>query len=142
METSTRGIALIFHCVYLSYYKCHKKNPNCGGSYIDSPDWIKIKKATINPINKNNNECFQCAATLALNHKEFGKDSARITKNKIFIIKLNWEGIDYPLEKDDWKKFEKKDLMIAFNIVFAKNEKRYPAYVSNITQSWNNKLSI
>ena len=23
---------------------CHKKNPNRGGSYIDSPDWIKAKK--------------------------------------------------------------------------------------------------
>ena len=89
METSTRSSVLIFDCVYLSYYKCHIKNSNCGVSYIDSPDWIKIKKATINPINKNNNKCFQCAATLALNHKESGKDSARITKNKLFIIKLN-----------------------------------------------------
>ena len=26
------------------YYKCHKINPNHGGSYIDSPDWIKNKK--------------------------------------------------------------------------------------------------
>ena len=26
------------------YYKCHKTNPDCGGSYIDSPDWIKNKK--------------------------------------------------------------------------------------------------
>ena len=35
--------------VYLSYYKCHKINPNRGGSYIDSPDWIKNKKTTKNP---------------------------------------------------------------------------------------------
>ena len=28
----------------LLYYKCHKINLNCGGSYTDSPDWIKIKK--------------------------------------------------------------------------------------------------
>ena len=34
-------------------------NPNPGGSYIDSPDGVKSKKATINPINKNNNNCFQ-----------------------------------------------------------------------------------
>ena len=27
-------------------------NPNCSESYIDSPNWIKNKKATINPINK------------------------------------------------------------------------------------------
>ena len=33
-------------------FECHKINPNCGGSYIDSPDWIKNKIAAINPINK------------------------------------------------------------------------------------------
>ena len=27
--------------VRLLYYKRHKINPNCSGSYIDSPDWIK-----------------------------------------------------------------------------------------------------
>ena len=27
-------------------------------NYIDSPDWIKNKKATINPINKKDNQCF------------------------------------------------------------------------------------
>ena len=31
------------------YYKCHKLYFKCGGSCIDSPDWIKKKKTTINP---------------------------------------------------------------------------------------------
>ena len=31
---------------------CHKVNPNCGEFYMNSPDWIKNKKATINTINK------------------------------------------------------------------------------------------
>ena len=39
------------------YYKCHKVNFGRGGSYIDSPDWMKKKKATINPKNKND-KCF------------------------------------------------------------------------------------
>ena len=38
--------------VQLFYYKCHKINQNCGLSYVDSPDWIKNKKKTINPIKK------------------------------------------------------------------------------------------
>ena len=37
--------------VQLLCYKCNKINSNCGGSYIDSPDWEKTKKATRNPIN-------------------------------------------------------------------------------------------
>ena len=40
---------------------------NRSGSYIDSPDWIKSKKATINTINKKDNKCFQYAVTVALN---------------------------------------------------------------------------
>ena len=40
------------------YYKCHKINTNRDGSYIDSPDWIKHKKETINSINKKDNKCF------------------------------------------------------------------------------------
>ena len=34
----------VFDYVQLLYYKCHKINPIHGGSYIDSPDWIKTKK--------------------------------------------------------------------------------------------------
>ena len=44
-----RGSDFVFGCVQLLYYKCHKINPNLGGSYIDSPDWIKNKKQQQNP---------------------------------------------------------------------------------------------
>ena len=46
-----KGGESAFDYVQLLYYKCHKKNPNRSGSYIDTSDWIKNKKATINPIN-------------------------------------------------------------------------------------------
>ena len=49
LETSMRRSIFIFDQVQLIYYRCHKVNFRCGGSYIDSPDWIKKKKATINP---------------------------------------------------------------------------------------------
>ena len=38
--------------VNLLYYRCYKINPNRGGLYIDSPDWIINKKATVNSINR------------------------------------------------------------------------------------------
>ena len=44
--------------------------------------------------------------------------------------KYNWEGINYPSEKDNWKKIEENNLVIAFNVMYAKNKKIYPAYVS------------
>ena len=46
-----RGSDFIFDLVQMMYYKCHKIDFKRGGSYIDSPDWIKKKKATINPKN-------------------------------------------------------------------------------------------
>ena len=78
METSVRGSDFIFDRVHLLYYKCHKINFSWGESYTDSPDWIKNKNATINPIKKKDNKCFQYAVTAALNHEEIKKDPQRI----------------------------------------------------------------
>ena len=94
---------MIFDCVHSLYYNCHRINCKRDGSYIDSPDWIKNKKATINPINKKDNECFQNGVIAVLNHEEIKKDPQRITNIKPFINKYNWKGIYYPSEKNDWK---------------------------------------
>ena len=64
-------------------------------------DWIKNKKAAINPINKKDNKCFQYAVIVALNHEEIKKDPQTI---KPYINKYNWEGMHFPSEKDNWKK--------------------------------------
>ena len=53
-----RESEFVFYSVDLLHYKLHKISLNRGGSYIDSPDWIKNKKAIINPKNKDN-ECFK-----------------------------------------------------------------------------------
>ena len=48
LETSMRGSDFLFDSVQLLYYKCNKIKFKRGGLYIDSPDWTKRKKATIN----------------------------------------------------------------------------------------------
>ena len=75
-----KGSEFGFDYVHLLYYKCYKINANRGGSYIDSPDWIKSKKATTNPINKKDNKCFQYAVTVALNHEL----TAYVSKNNSY----------------------------------------------------------
>ena len=125
-----KGTEFVFNCVYSLYYKFHKINANHGESYIDSPDWIKTKKATINPMNKKDNKCFQYAVTVTLNHEEIKKDLQRITKIKPFVNKYNWEGINFPSENDEWKTFEKNNVTIALNALYAKKEKIYPPYVA------------
>ena len=76
----------IFDYVLLMYYKYHKTNLNCGGSYVDSPDQLKKKKATTDPINKKDDKCFVYAVTVALNYGKTGKHAERITKMKTFYI--------------------------------------------------------
>ena len=63
------GSEFTFDPVQLMYYKYHKVIFWRGGSDIDSPGWMKKKKAIINPKNKND-ECFQYAVTVALNYEK------------------------------------------------------------------------
>ena len=44
---SMKGSEFVFNYVHLLYYKCHKINPNRGGSYINFPDWIKENMLSI-----------------------------------------------------------------------------------------------
>ena len=68
LEESMRGSEFIFDSVDLLHYNLQKISLNRkGSSYIDSPKWLKNKKATINPKNNDNN-CFQYNLTAALNY--------------------------------------------------------------------------
>ena len=90
-----RSSEFAFDYVHLLYYKSYKINFNRGGLYIDSPDWIKNKKATLNPFNKKNNKCFQYVVRVVLIYLELQKDPQRMTKIIPFISKYDWEGINY-----------------------------------------------
>ena len=49
LETKMReGSNFVFESVDLLYYSLHKISLNRGGSYVDSPEWLKNRRATIN----------------------------------------------------------------------------------------------
>ena len=112
-----RGSEFIFDSVNSLCYNLNKISLSRGGSYIDSPKWLKNKKATINPKN-NDDKYFQYALTVALNYEQIKKDPQRISKIKPFIDKYGWKGIDFPSHSRDWKKFESSNKSIALNIFF------------------------
>ena len=118
LETSVRSSDFIFDCVNLLYYKCRKINLNRGGSYSDSPGWIKNEKETINRIKKNENKYFQYTVTIALSHEEIKNNLQILSKIKRFISKHNWNGINYTSGKDDLKTFEKNNAAIALNVLY------------------------
>ena len=49
LEESMRGSEIIFDGVGVLYYDLNKVSLSRGESYINSPEWLKNKKATINP---------------------------------------------------------------------------------------------
>ena len=80
LEKSMRGSEFVYDSVDVLYYNLNKVSLSRGGSYIDSPKWVKNIKATINPQNKKDGKCFQYALTVALNYKKIKKDPQRISK--------------------------------------------------------------
>ena len=117
LETKMKGSSFTFYSVDLLYYHLHKVNLNRGGSYIDSPKWIKNKKATINPQN-NDDECFRYAIIAALKYDEISNNPERVSKLKPFIENYNWKDIEFPLHSKNWKKFEQNNKTIALNMLF------------------------
>ena len=101
LEESVRGSEFVYDSVDVLYYNFNKVSLSRGGSYIDSPKWLKNKKATINPQNKKDNRCFQYAVTVALNYEQIGDHSERISKIKSFIGKYDWKEIDFPSQGKD-----------------------------------------
>ena len=111
LEESMRGSEFFFDSVNLLYYYLNKTSLNRGKLYIDSPKW-----QTVNP--KNNDKCFQCNSTVALNHQNIKNYPERISKIKPFSDKYNWKEIEFPSYKKDWKTFELNNKSIALNIYY------------------------
>ena len=115
LQNKMRGSDLEFDGINFLYYDFNEISLNRGGSYIDSPKWLKDKKSTINPKN-NDDKCFQYAVTLALNLDNIDNHPERIPKIKPFINQYNWKDIDFPPTNKDWKKFELNN-EVALNIL-------------------------
>ena len=136
LQNKMRGSEFEFDGANFLYYDFNKTSINRGGSYIDSPKWLKDKKSTIN-LKNNDDKCFQYAVTLALNLDKIKNDPQRVSKIKPFIEKYNWEDIDFPSTSKDWKKFECNS-EVALNILYVpyNTKQRNIAYKSknNLTQ--------
>ena len=112
LKTKIKRSDCAFDSVDALYYKI---TLNIVGSYIDSPEWVKNKKATINPKNKKDDKCFQYAITVALYYQQINNHPKQIHNIKPFINKYNWKGINFPSGKEDWNHFEKNNKSIALN---------------------------
>ena len=100
-------------------------DPLKGSSYIDLPKELKNKNAIINMKNEDN-KCFLWCVLRALNPKD--EHPERIDKDlKSKENTLNMEGITYPVELKNIKRFEKQNPDISITILgYSKEDKVYP----------------
>ena len=142
LQEKMKGSEFEFDGVNFLYYDFNKISINRGGSYIDSPKWLKDKKSTKNPIN-NDYKCFQYAVTLALNFDKIRKNPQRISKIKPFIDQYNWKDIDFPATSKNWKKLESNN-EIALNILYVPHntKKIQVAYKSKHSLTCNKQVIL
>ena len=95
-------------------YKLHRVRLRRGGSYVKSPEQLANKKATINPENKNDNECFRRSTISALNYNEIMKKEF-----KNIFKKIKHEDKKFSSQKRNWENFEQNYVSIALNVLFA-----------------------
>ena len=144
LEESMRGSEFVYDSIDVLHYNLNKVSLSRGGSYIDSPKWLKNKKATIKSQNEKDDKCFQYALTVALNHEKIKKDPQIIPKIKPFIDQYNWKEIDFPSHGKDWKKFESNNQSIALNILYVPHntEKIRHAYKSKYNLTRENQVIL
>ena len=117
LKEKMRDSDFIFNGVNYLFYDFNRVSIGKGGSYIESPKWLKDKKCTVNQKN-NDNKCFQYATTLALNFNKINKHPQRISRIKPFIENYNWNDINFPATKKDWNRFEVNNKNVSLNILY------------------------
>ena len=122
LQNKMRGSDFEFDGVNFLYYDFNKISLNRGGSYTNSPKWIKNKKSTINPKN-NDDKCFQYAVTLTLNLDNIDNHPEKISIIKPFIDQYNWKDINFPSTSKDWRKLELNN-EVALNVLYVPHNTR------------------
>ena len=100
LKEKMRGSEFVFDSVDLLHYNLHKISLNRGRSNTDPPEWLKEKKATINP-QSNDDEYFQYALALASDYQNIKSNPERISIIKPFIDQYNSKETNFPSHQKD-----------------------------------------
>ena len=139
IETSNeRGSGFIHETVALLYYYFQKIDIRRGESYIMSSDWIVSKKATINPKNEKDNECFKWSIIAGLNYNKIKEKELKK------LLKFKRVDTDFSSHQREWEEFEQNNNSIALNILFVphNSEEIKLAYKSNYNKRKNQVIML
>ena len=109
----------------------------------DLKEWLKPKKAILNPLNKDDNKSFQYSITLSLHHKDIGSNPCRIKNMESFINNFNWENINFPPQEHDYQQLETNNNSIALNILTTDSQQKIiHLYKSKYNKTRENKVIL
>ena len=135
LQLSRESSSFVFESVEECNIHFNKIDLRSGASFIDTfIDWLKHKKATINPQNIDDVYCFMYAIDIAMYHSEFGKNPGRISQNlRLHTDIFNWHDINFPASYEDYATFERLNSEVALNILYVPFEEQNvcPEYISN-----------
>ena len=115
-------------------------SPFRGGRWLDLPSVIKEKQCCINPQcrnvkDENLNMCFIWAILcgMAVHDGIKGKELQRVSGlKKLYLNKVNLDGLEFPTPVCQVKTFEKNNTNIAVNVIgLSKDNKPYPLHVAS-----------
>ena len=120
MELSESGLVI----KQIDKIKFHydKYNPTRGGSYIELPKWVSLKKACIK-IKNEDDKCFKYCIQCGV-YKVYEKGNPeRISHYKKLTDELNWANVRFPASTVDIDTFEENNKdKIAINVFYIENE--------------------
>ena len=76
------------------------------------PYWIASKKATINPKNQKDNECFKWSIIAGFNYYKIKEKELKI------LLKFKSVDIDFSSYQRYWENFEQENTLIGLNVLF------------------------
>ena len=106
LQEKMKGSDFAFDGINYLYYDLNKITISKGGSYIDSPKWLKTNKSTINS-KINDYKCFPYAFMIKL--VETPKEYQKLNHSLKIIIGST---------RKDWNKFELNNNNITLNILY------------------------
>ena len=120
MEMSESGLALK-HIDKLKF-NYDKYNPTRGVSYIELPEWLKLKRACIN-IQNTDDKCFMYSVQCGV-CKVYEKDHPnRIYRYKSLKDDLNWDNVNFPASNLDIDILEQNNEgKISINVYYIDDE--------------------
>ncbi|KAL9971514.1 hypothetical protein ACROYT_G017685 [Oculina patagonica] len=120
------------------YINLVKYEPIKGSSYIQLPYELRNSSKGLINMKNEDNECFRWCHIRCLNPQD--KYPQRIKKSdKAYIEKLNYDGIDFPVNIKQINKIEKQN-KININAFGYENKQPYPIFVSK--EKYNKDMNL